>query len=294
MNQPPLSASRFAELLPAPPTVSTAWSAFSLTVSEPPLHVTAAFADHLLAAQISGRCRLRQEVRGRSVEGWTGPGAVSLAPAHVQGTWDATGPSRVIHLYVPHAFLSRVIAEDWGVEPANVEIVGQFLVRDPVIEGVLTRMALEARNGSPSGPLYAESASEFLARHIIHSYSSLSKPPPRPAGGLPARRLKIVLDYIEENLGQPIALHWLAELAGVSTRHFERAFRQVLGVPPHAYVLGKRVTAARDLLLSQPTLAIEEIATRVGLSSSSHLASAFRRQTGYSPTAFRRLASHNP
>jgi len=147
-----------------------------------------------------------------------------------------------------------VIAEEWGVEPGNVEIVGQFLVRDPVIEGVLTRMALEARNGSRSGQLYAESASGFVARHIIHSYSSLSKPPPR-AGGLAARRLKAVLDYIEENLGQPIALHRLAELAGVSTRHFERAFRQALGVPPHAYVLRKRVTAARHLLLSQPTLA---------------------------------------
>jgi AraC family transcriptional regulator len=291
VNQPPISASRFMDLLPAPATVSLAWSAFTLHVSEPPLHVTAAFADHLLASQISGRCRLRQEVGGRSVEGWSGPGAVSLAPARVKGTWDATGTSRVIHLYIPHAFLSRVIAEDWDVEPGNVEIVGQFLVRDPVIEGVLTRMALEAQNGSPFGQLYAESASEFLARHIIHSYSSLSRPPPPSAGGLAARRLKVVLDYIEENLGQPIALHRLAELAGVSTRHFERAFRQALGVPPHAYVLGKRVNAARHLLLTQPTLAIDRIAKRVGLSSSSHLASAFRRQTGYSPTAFRRLAS---
>jgi hypothetical protein len=97
MNQP-ISAARFVDLLPVPPTVSLAWSAFSLTVSEPPLHVTAAFTDHLLASQISGRCRLRQEVAGRSVERWSGPGAVSLAPAHVKGTWDATGPSRVIHL----------------------------------------------------------------------------------------------------------------------------------------------------------------------------------------------------
>src|SRR4029077_12936829 len=143
------------------------------------------------------------------------------------------------------AFLSRVMAEEWGVEPGKVEIVGQFLVRDPVIESVMTRMALEAQSGSPSGQLYAESASEFLARHIIHSYSSLSKPPPRLRGGLSARSLKAVLDYIEESLGQPIALHRLAELAGVSTRHFERAFRQALGVPPHAYVLGRRVTAAR-------------------------------------------------
>jgi AraC family transcriptional regulator len=124
---------------------------------------------------------------------------------------------------------------------------------------------------------------------MIQAYSSLSKPPPRPSGGLPANRIKVVVDYVEENLAKPIALQELALLARVSVRHFERAFRQSLWVPPHTYVLGKRLSAARDLLLSQPTLTIERIAQQVGFSSSSHLASAFRRQTGYSPATFRRM-----
>jgi AraC family transcriptional regulator len=126
---------------------------------------------------------------------------------------------------------------------------------------------------------------------MIHSYSTLSAPPPRASGGLPARRLKLILDYIEENLAQPIALRKLGELAGVSTRHFERAFRQAIGVPPHAYVVRKRVARAQTLLLSEPGLTVDEIAARAGFSSSSHLSSTFRRQTGYSPTTFRRLQS---
>jgi AraC family transcriptional regulator len=160
-----------------------------------------------------------------------------------------------------------------------------------VIQGVTTRLALEARSGSPPERLYAESACEFLAHHMIHSYSTLSAPAPRPSGGLPARRLKLILDYIEDNLARPIALRQLSELAGTSTRHFERAFRQAVGVPPHAYVVRKRVARAQNLLLGEPGLGIDEIAARAGFSSSSHLASTFRRQTGYSPTAFRRLHS---
>jgi AraC family transcriptional regulator len=124
---------------------------------------------------------------------------------------------------------------------------------------------------------------------MIRAYSSLSKPQPRPYGGLAANRINVIVDYIEENLAKPIALHDLALLARVSVRHFERAFRQSLGVPPHTYVLQKRLSAARDLLLSQPTLTIERIAEQVGFSSPSHLASAFRRQTGYSPATFRRM-----
>ena len=153
----------------------------------------------------------------------------------------------------------------------------------------MARMAHEAQTGSPSGQLYAESASEFLTRHILQFYSSLSTPPPTATGGLPARRLKLVLEYIDANLQQSIALHHLAGLAGVSTRHFERAFRQATGAAPHTYVLRRRVDAARHLLLLQPAIPIEDIAGRTGFSSGAHLATAFRRQTGYSPSAFRRL-----
>jgi AraC family transcriptional regulator len=184
-----------------------------------------------------------------------------------------------------------VISEHWEADPRSVEIIPQFLSHDPVIQGVATRLALEAQSGSPPERLYAESACEFLAHHMIHSYSTLSAPPPRASGGLPARRLKLILDYIEENLAQPIALRQLGELAGISTRHFERAFRQAIGVPPHAYVLRKRVARAQNLLLSEPGLTIDEIAVRAGFSSSSHLSSTFHRQTGYSPTGFRRLQS---
>lgn len=290
----PLSASEFAALLPTSPTVLTAWSAFSIHVidRQESLHMEVAFADHLLTWQFSGACRLRREAGGRSVEGWSGPGTVNLVPAHFRATWDVSGASRNVDLHIPGAFLSRIIAQDWDVEPRNVEIVPQFLARDPVIESVLASLKLEVQNGSPSGQLYAESASEFLAHHIIHVHSSLSALPPPSSGGLTGRRLKIVLDYIQDSLAEPIALRQLAELARVSPRHFERAFRQAVGTPPHAYVMEKRVAAARHLLLSEPTLTIESIAARVGFSSSSHLASAFRRQTGYSPAAFRRTHSH--
>jgi AraC family transcriptional regulator len=158
-----------------------------------------------------------------------------------------------------------------------------------VIEGVVRRLMLEGRNGSPSGRLYAESACEFLAHHLIHSYSSLSASPPQHYGGLPGHRLKAVLEYIEDSIDQPIALRQLAQLAGVSKRHLERAFQQSLGVPVHAYVLRRRISVAQELLLKQPALNVDEISAKTGFSSSAHLATVFKRQIACSPTAFRRL-----
>ena len=152
-------------------------------------------------------------------------------------------------------------------------------------------LAREAAGGWPAGRLYAESGCEFLAHHLIYRYSNLSQTPPRSMGGLSSRRLRLVLEYIEDTLGQPIKLRELAALAGISARHFERAFRQSTGFRPHAYVMERRLHIARDLLINQPELPIEKISLRVGFYSSSHFSSAFRRRTGFTPTNFRKAWS---
>ena len=258
-------------------------------VDATPLEASATFTETVLGLYTARRHRVRRKQGGRLVEGWSDPGTVNLSPANFYATWEADGSSHSIVVFVQDVLLSRVILENWGADPRSVEIVPQFLVRDPVIEAVVAQLAIEAGNDSPSGLLYAESASEFLAHHLIQRYSTLSNTPARPLGGLPAHRLKVVKNYIEENLGNPIALHELASLACVSVRHFERAFRQSLGVPPHRYVLDRRVSAARNLLLRRPKLNIQEIARQLGFSSSSHLSSAFVRRLGCSPAMFRRM-----
>jgi AraC family transcriptional regulator len=285
-----ISPSRFADLFPTARIKSAASKCFSgHVVDATPLEASGTFTETALGLYTAGRYRVRRKQGRRLVEGWSDPGTVNLSPANFYARWEADGSSHSIVVFLQDALLSRVILENWGADPRSVEIVPQFLVRDPVIESVVTQLAIEAGNDSPSGLLYAESACEFLAHHLIQRHSTLTKTPARSIGGLPAHRLKVVKNYIEENLGNPIALHELAGLACVSVRHFERAFRQSLGVPPHRYVLERRVSAARDLLLSHTNLSIEEIARQLGFSSSSHLSSVFVRRMGCSPATFRRM-----
>jgi AraC family transcriptional regulator len=285
-----ISPLQFGALFPTAGISSAASKYFSgHVVDATPLEASGTFTETVLGLYTAGRHRVRRKQGSRLVEGWSDPGTVNLSPANFYAKWEADSSSHSTVVFLKDALLSRVILENWGADPQSVEIVPQFLFRDPVIESVVTQLAIEAGNGSPSGLLYAESACEFLAHHLIERYSTLSKMPTRPRGGLPAHRLKAIKNYIEENLGNPIALHDLAGLACVSGRHFERAFRQSLGVPPHRYLLERRVAAARELLLSHPRLNIEEIARKLGFSSSSHLSSAFVRRMGCSPAAFRRM-----
>jgi AraC family transcriptional regulator len=293
MERRAMPGSRLVDVLPASPRVAAEWNPFSLfVVDATPLHASITFGDLALGLYTAGRHRIRRTMGRRVVEGWSDPGTLNMTPPNLDGSWEAEGSSHAIVLTIPPVYLSRVISEHWEADPRGVEIVPQFLARDRVIEAVMTRLALKASYGSSSDSLYVASACEFLAHHVVDSYSSLSKSEPRYSGGL-GRRLNAVVDYIEANLAEPIALRELAGLAGMSARHFERAFRQSLALPPHAYVLGRRVDAAKDLLVGQTALTMEQIAKRVGFSSASHFASAFRRHAGYSPTQFRRVHSQS-
>src|SRR6202795_4369690 len=285
MNRAPPIAAEFTERLGAWPRELAAWDPFFLQiVDDTPLQARVYFRDLALGVYLSGRHMIRRQIGNSVVEGWSDPGTINLTPPGVEGTWEASAASRAAVVVIRPEFVSRAIEEYWGADSSKVEIEKQFLIRDPVIEAITMNLAREAAGGSPAGRLYAESSCEFLAHHLIYCYSNLSPTPPRFVGGLSSCRLKLVLEYIEDALGQPIKLRELAALAGISARHFERAFRQSTGSSPHAYVMKRRLYMARDLLINRPELPVDQIALRLGFSSSDHFSSAFRRQTGLTPT----------
>jgi len=109
----------------------------------------------------------------------------------------------------------------------------------------------------------------------------------RLSSGLSPRILRRVLDHIESRIGEALPLAELAVLAGVCPSHFSEVFRRSTGMPPHRWILVRRVERAKKLL-EDDTLTVTDIAFAIGFSSSSHFASAFRHLTGLSPSAFRR------
>jgi transcriptional regulator GlxA family with amidase domain len=106
-------------------------------------------------------------------------------------------------------------------------------------------------------------------------------------GGLAPGALRRVRDYIELAIAQKLESKDLAKLAGLSDCHFSRAFRQSLGVPPHRYVMTRRVAIAARLI-QQTDRSLTEIALEVGFSDQSHLTRVFTRMKGETPGLYRR------
>ncbi len=111
--------------------------------------------------------------------------------------------------------------------------------------------------------------------------------PQRPVqGGLAGWQLRRITAFMNEHAHQDVALDELAALAGLSAKHFARAFRQSTGVPPHRWLIEKRIDRAKALLTGGD-LGLAEIALACGFADQSHFTAAFRRGTGVTPGAFR-------
>jgi AraC-like DNA-binding protein len=132
------------------------------------------------------------------------------------------------------------------------------------------------------------------AEVAIHSRPRISllheipvvEPPVPIRGGLPPARAQKICEYINSNLDKNISLESLAAIAGLSMHHFARAFKQTIGMPPHCYVLQRRIEHAQQMLRNTQ-LPLSEIALSAGFSDQSHLARHFRRMTGTSPSVVR-------
>lgn len=109
---------------------------------------------------------------------------------------------------------------------------------------------------------------------------------PIPVGSLTARKLAMVLAYIDQNISEPLTLEMMAQVASISASHFSDLFRQCMGQSPHQYLMARRVEKAKDLLASTD-LSIAEVAANVGFADQSHLTRLMRRFTGLTPRMLR-------
>jgi transcriptional regulator GlxA family with amidase domain len=96
--------------------------------------------------------------------------------------------------------------------------------------------------------------------------------------------IRVVLDFIEENFAEPLALSDLAGLCGLSLHRFVTVFRTQVGLPPHQYVCRMRVRHARTLL--QQGIPAASVAIDSGFCDQSHLSRHFKRQCGMTPGHF--------
>jgi AraC-like DNA-binding protein len=103
------------------------------------------------------------------------------------------------------------------------------------------------------------------------------------------RRLLRAKDRIDASSHEAWPVARLAQVSGVSEAHFARCFKRAFGIPPHRYLLTRRIEHACTLLRDSD-LAITDIAFATGWESLGTFGRVFRDITGMNPGDLRRAA----
>lgn len=100
-------------------------------------------------------------------------------------------------------------------------------------------------------------------------------------------RIQAVLCHMETHYKERYSVEKMAALAVMHPLRFKRLFKKVTGIPPHRYVLERKIERAKDFILYFPEEYVS-IAQELGFYDSSHFYRVFLKITGMTPGEFRR------
>jgi AraC-like DNA-binding protein len=198
------------------------------------------------------------------------PAALTLLPPGVAHDGRAASP---------HGFRKRVLYLDGSVLESG--LVGAAVRQPSIVDGPLRQRvaALHGALAHPGDALEAESRlaliAERLRRHLTPP-TEVTRAGPGLAGAY--------RDLLDARLVPGVTLAEAAATLHAHPTHLVRAFRDAFGLPPHAYLTGRRVERARALLLAgeRPAAA----AAAAGFYDQSHLTRYFKRYLGTAPATF--------
>lgn len=95
-----------------------------------------------------------------------------------------------------------------------------------------------------------------------------------------------VIDYIYDNLHQPLTIKGIAEHVGLSDTYLSKLFKKETGTSVSAYIRSRRIEAAQNMLKFSE-YSYEEISSHLCFASQSHFTSVFKKETGCTPKVYR-------
>jgi AraC family transcriptional regulator len=209
-----------------------------------------------------------------------------VVPAGSPARWRWSGYFDWLHIFLEPGLVARVAAEAFELDPARVTVPPLDGLDLPQLRATMGAVDAELTARGAGGPLAAESLANVLAVHLIRHVLAPHRPAHCRDGALPRGKLRAVVAYIEEYLDASPTLEQMAAVARLSPYHFARQFKVATGLPPHQYLIARRVERAKQLLQGGGDVSLAQVAAHAGFADQSVFCHHFKRLVDVTPGRF--------
>jgi len=241
---------------------------------------------HTLSLYLAGGdTSYREDLRDRKGRA----GILSLMPEGHMSRWEIGGRIDFAHLYFSDQVLKQFAGDHFDRDVRLFELMDLTYQDDPELRHLMQSYIQNCQDSSGRPSLLGEQLFYQILAHLLTNYNSFNIAATPIRGGLSLKHARLIRAVIQDQLATPLSIAGLASLVGLSPFHFARQFKESFGEAPAQYICRQRVEAVKELLSSGQSLA--DIAAQTGFAQQSHMTQQFKRHTGLTPAAYRRLIS---
>lgn len=192
----------------------------------------------------------------------------------------------IVRFYAPRATLDELTREA-GLGPGLGLSPPPLGANDDVLAELARAMLPALQKPEQVNQLYVDYMALAFHAHLVSTYGGPRREFKRSRQGLSSSQARVASELIASRLDARLSVAELAAACNLSLSHFSRAFVQTFGMPPHRWLLDRRVDHAKSLLESGQ-LTLPEVARHCGFASPSHFARVFAGVSGMPPSRWRR------
>ena len=198
-------------------------------------------------------------------------------------------PFHSLFFYLPRSALDDIARQAGAKRMGELAYQPGIGHDDAIIRHLGASFMAGLHRPDETNQLFIDHAMLALTAHVAQAYGGLQHLTEPSRGGLAPWQVNRACERLASDLGGTVSLQQLAAEFGLSVSHFSRAFRISTGLPPHQWLLRRRVEAAKQLMTARD-LSLSEIAISAGFANQSHFTRVFSAQVGASPAMWRREA----
>ena len=216
------------------------------------------------------------------------PGLDHVLASHPSGQEPPMGDTHTLLLCGYCDFVQETLTPLLEILPSLTIVREEELLKHSWLKSTLDQLSAEYLSQQPGAELVVNKLTEVVLVELIRINFARGEQRQFVAA-LSDKRVGKALQLLHSDPQHAWTLDKMAENVGMSRAAFAKQFKELVGHPMFEYLTMLRIQRAKELL-QETKLPLYEVAARVGYKSDLAFSKTFKKQTGTTPTRFRKQA----